>query len=201
MYATHLRQTTTGQLYPYSESLAERPDMVPCDLDLRKTADASGSEAAPTRKEDQLRGKLQQRQAELVEVRQRVAREIEQTRNEIDALNEGQEARLLSFAFGQATAEDLTQVTARKRTLEALLQDLASIEPLLRREDGRLCGSLGNQIRSLDRSRARYEGLKERLQEEYSETHADDLRGYARQLDEEADAEGFIQALRLPRAS
>lgn len=200
MYATHLRQTTTGQLYPYTDALAELPDMVPCDIDPRETTDASGGDGH-ARKEDQLRGRMQQRQAELSEVRQRVAREIEQARTELAALNEGQQARLLSFAFGDATAADLTQATARKLTLEALLQDLASIEPLLQREDARLCGSLGNQLRSLERSRRRYEGLKEELEQGFSERRADDLRGYARELDEEADAEGFIQALRLPQAS
>lgn len=204
MYATHLKQTTTGQVFAYDNELAQRADMVPCDLDPRLAPGASSDavdQAPATRKEDILREQLEQRQIRLYEARQRVAREAQQARQELDALQAGQSALLLSFAFGQATVADITQAQARRTTLETMLADMPTIEALLRREDAQICGRLGNQVQSLERYRAIYETIKKELQQEYSDKRADDLRLYAQDIEEGADAEAFIQGLRLAQAS
>lgn len=202
MYTRYLKQLGTGKIYPYSDDLAQRQDMAPCDFDPREAPGALRDEEHPTRKEVMLQKQIEQRQGELYEARQRLDREERQARAELDQLKAQQPQLLLSFALGNATQAEVIEARTRMAALADLLVETATIEALIKREDTLCTNHMVSRLKPLKKYRQLYEATQERLQEEgFNLTWAANLRSYAEHLDEQQDCEAFLKELETAKAS
>lgn len=77
---------------------------------------------------------------------------------------------------------------------------MPAIEERLQSEDLR-CSDLLGGVNKIQKYGEHCDAIKQELEHEFSEKRADDLRLYAREIEQEADAEAFIRAARLAQAS
>jgi hypothetical protein len=124
----------------------------------------------------------------------RVKAEQQAAGRELDELNRKMPKMLLGTALGTIARSEVRELKIRMSELREIINDTPIIINELEREKRLRCFNPLQDACFLTKGRERYNTLKERIAEG-SESSLEELRRWARDIDEEDDCEQFIAAV------
>lgn len=148
-------------------------------------------------KEQRMRDEATRAWAELDSLIMRMKIEENSAHHELEQLNEKLPQMLAEWSKGNVSREKVNKVKARIAKLIDLIGDMPVIIRELEKEKRQRCFRPIQDACLLSLEREKYNGLKEKMFDQYEPALAEELRRHAREIGEEEDCERFLAALSI----